>query len=190
MSNPDLVERLRDGVPLAPLPPKAAWFEPTDATRADLHKGYTEFGPHNSPSAWAPPTVLHLLGSPTSTYYEELSLMYARGCASANDDGEFRFVYAFVHPGSLISFPSELSPDTVGTAPRMPVAEGVAHLAALGADVCQSHMFCAVGVSTYRAMLDLLNIPFVGGSVDAMTLTMHKAVRAPLSIPPLCPSLI
>lgn len=176
MSNPDLVERLRDGLPLAPLPSKESWFEPTSATRANPAKGYSDFGPYaEAPIAAKKATVLHLTGSPTSTYYAELSLMYARGCASANDDGEYHFVYCVVHPGSLMSIPTDLSPETLASTPRMPVAEAIGNLARLGADVCQSHMFCAVGVSTYRALLDLLHIPFVGGSVDAMCLTMHKA---------------
>merc|ERR1719311_248282 len=44
MSNPDLVHRFREGLQLAPLPPKSAWFEPSEVTRADLSKGYTTFG--------------------------------------------------------------------------------------------------------------------------------------------------
>lgn len=172
MSNPDLAIRFRDGLPLEPLPPKSAWFEPTEHTRSDPSWGYTEFVPHDLK---ARPTLLHLLGSPTSTYYEELSLMYARGCASAHDDGEFEFVFCMVHPGGMLSFPSELSPGSVDASQKFPVAEGIGRLAALQADVCQSHMFCQLGVSTYRAILDLLNIPFVGGSVDAMCLTTHKA---------------
>ena len=60
-------------------------------------------------------------------------------------------------------------------APRCSVAVGIAHLAALRPHVAQSHMFCAEGVSTYRALLDMLGVSFVGSSVDAMTLTTHKA---------------
>ena len=48
-------------------------------------------------------------------------------------------------------------------------------------------MFCYLGVSTYRATLDLLGIPFVGGAVDAMSLTTHKgktrAVVAEAGVP-------
>ena len=48
MANPDLALRFKHGVPLNPLPPKSAWFEPSDATRADPAKGYTEFQVHES----------------------------------------------------------------------------------------------------------------------------------------------
>lgn len=113
--------------------------------------------------------------------------MYAQGCACVHDDGEYAFVYAMVHPGARISFPADLSETARAAAPRFPVGEAVGRLAALGADVCQSHMFCALGVTTYRSMLDLLHIPLIGGAVDAMALTMHKgktrAVVAEAGVP-------
>ena len=52
MRNPDLAERLRAGLPLEPLPPKDAWFEPSAKTRADPSWGYSEYGSYT-----APPTV-------------------------------------------------------------------------------------------------------------------------------------
>ena len=100
MSNPDLVERLRDNLPLAELPSHKKWFEPSDKTRAGKQRtttntlpplpttlltltamaadptwGYTEFGPYKPPVKMT--RVLHMLGSPTSSYYEGLSIMYA-----------------------------------------------------------------------------------------------------------------
>ena len=86
----------------------------------------------------------------------------------------FEFVFAIVHPGRKWSFPPNLSDEAIKSAPRYSAGEGVSILASLNADVAQSHLFCYLGVSTYRAVLDLLNIPFVGGSVDAMCLTTHK----------------
>eukprot|EP00966_Prymnesium_polylepis_P043265 1004425-Prymnesium_polylepis.2 len=123
--------------------------------------------------------VLHLLGSPASSYYEKLSVMYAQGCVASNVEPcaaeGYDFAYAVVHPeGPSWSFPADLSADAMASAPRLDNGSGLARLAALGADVCQSHMFCVQGVSTYRAILDLLNVPYLGGSVDAMTLTTHK----------------
>ena len=86
MSNPDLVERFLSDLPLAELPPKELWFEPSAERRADRRAGYTEFGPYAPPAAAAAPgkkRVLHLLGSPTSAYYEGLSLMYAQVSGAA-----------------------------------------------------------------------------------------------------------
>jgi len=62
MSNPDLVARFRDELPLTPLPPKDEWFVPSEATKADLSKGYTEYKAY---SAAASPKRL---SSPVSVY--------------------------------------------------------------------------------------------------------------------------
>ena len=85
MTNPDLVERFEQKLPLAELPPQEHWFEPSDKTRADLSWGYTQYGAHGAGGA-PRAKVLHLVGSPTSGYYEKLSLMYAQGCAAANEE--------------------------------------------------------------------------------------------------------
>merc|ERR1719393_593806 len=44
MSNPDLAERMQRAEPLAPLPPKEAWFEPSSKYRDDPSWGYTNLG--------------------------------------------------------------------------------------------------------------------------------------------------
>lgn len=51
MRTPDLAERFRAGLPLEPLPPKDAWFEPSAKTRADPSWGYSEYGSHKAPAA-------------------------------------------------------------------------------------------------------------------------------------------
>ncbi len=45
ISNPDLVERFKNGWPLAPLAPMSAWYLPTGA------QGYTDFPAHQQPAA-------------------------------------------------------------------------------------------------------------------------------------------
>jgi 2,4-dienoyl-CoA reductase-like NADH-dependent reductase (Old Yellow Enzyme family) len=47
LSNPDLVERFRNGWPLAELAPTADWYSPTGA------KGYTDFPAYALPSTWS-----------------------------------------------------------------------------------------------------------------------------------------
>ena len=57
MSNPDLVERLRDNLPLAELPSHKKWFEPSDKTRAGKQRTTTTttLSPSNNP----PDTYCH-----------------------------------------------------------------------------------------------------------------------------------
>ena len=186
LGNADLVAKFRAGQPLDPPPPEETWFGASTQPGVAPSWGYTEMAPLQPRTR-----VLHLLGSPASDYYEQLSTTYARGCVASCGPpcaADFEFVYAVVHAeGPSWSFPKSLEPSAIASAPRVPIADGLSKLAALNADVAQSHMFCVQGVSTYRAILDLLGVPFVGGSVDAMTLTTHKgrskAVAAAAGVP-------
>jgi len=186
IGNADVVERLRAGQDLAPPPPNEAWFGASTKQGVSPAWGYTDLAPLKQRTK-----VLHMLGSPASDYYEQLSTMYARGCVNSCGPtcaDDYEFVFAVVHAdGPSWSFPSSLEPSAIAKAPRVPISEGLLHLAALKADVAQSHMFCVQGVSTYRAILDMLGVPFIGGSVDAMTLTTHKgrskAVVAAAGVP-------
>lgn len=186
IGNADVVERLRAGQDLAPLPPNEAWFGASTKQGVSPAWGYTDLAPLKQRTK-----VLHMLGSPASDYYEQLSTMYAQGCVNSCGPtcaDDYEFVFAIVHAdGPSWSFPTSLEPSAIAKAPRVPISEGLLHLAALKADVAQSHMFCVQGVSTYRSILDMLGVPFIGGSVDAMTLTTHKgrskAVVAAAGVP-------
>jgi len=120
--------------------------------------------------------VLHLVGSPTSDFFVDLSLVYARGCLAATaDPTRYDVVIALVQPDGRWRFPAELSP--AGIAAAEPVEQGAAlsHLADLQVDVAVPQLFCLPGMTTYRSLLDLLGIPFVGNPPDVMALTAHKA---------------
>lgn len=71
MRNPDLAERFRANLPLEPLPPKDAWFEPSAKTRADPSWGYSEYGAYKASTASC---SLHLMDSQASTYYETMPM--------------------------------------------------------------------------------------------------------------------
>jgi len=173
LGNTDVVGKLAAGQDLAPAPSNEAWFGASTKPGVSPSWGYTDLKPLKQRVK-----VLHMLGSPASDYYEQLSTMYARGCVNSCGPtcaDEYEFVFAVVHAdGPSWSFPPSLEPSAIAKAPRVPISEGLLQLASLKADVAQSHMFCVQGVSTYRAILDMLSVPFIGGSVDAMTLTTHK----------------
>jgi D-alanine-D-alanine ligase len=118
--------------------------------------------------------VLHLVGSPTSAFYADLSRLYARDCLeSTADPARYRFTVAYVAPGGRWSFPTSL--DDLDAAAAMPVGDAVAHLATLGIDVVVPQMFCLAGMTHYRALLDVLGLPYVGNTGDVMALGAHKA---------------
>jgi len=88
---------------------------------------------------------------------------------------EFEYVYACVHPQEpRWSFPKDLSVKSRSKAERMGNSAAVARLISMNVDVCVPHMFCYPGMTTYRSIMEFLNIPFVGCQPDAMALSTHK----------------
>jgi D-alanine-D-alanine ligase len=109
--------------------------------------------------------VLHLVGSTKDTYYFDLSVYYCRLCDACPDlDRErYEFLFAVVGLDGMWCFPESLQEDeALAAAPRMPIAQALAHLVALQVDVMVPHMFCVEGMTRYRSLFDLLGIPFLG----------------------------
>ncbi len=120
--------------------------------------------------------VLHLTGSAVSDFLAELSLLYARDCLAATADPDrYESHLAHVTPDGCWRFPADLSPEAIAAATPVELAEALAHLCTLDLDVAVPQMFCLPGMTTYRALLDLLGVPFVGNTPDVMALTAHKA---------------
>lgn len=120
--------------------------------------------------------VLHLVGSPTSDFFAELSLLYARDCLAATADADrYEVLIAHVEPGGRWRFPAGLSDVEIADAPAVPVADAVARLTAERPDVVVPQMFCLPGMTHHRALLDLLGLPYVGNRPEVMALTADKA---------------
>lgn len=123
-----------------------------------------------------PRRILHLVGSPTNTFYCELSELYARGCISAlYDDARYEFVIAHISPGGAWRFPSSLQPADIAVARTVSIADAVAQLCSQRIDAALPQMFCSTGMTDYRALLDLLRIPYLGNRPLQMGLTADKA---------------
>ena len=122
-----------------------------------------------------PLRVLHLVGSPVDEFFADLSRLYARDALGAvHDPQRYEAVIAHVAPGGRWSFPDDLPAESLAAAPTLSRSEGLAHLATLDVDVAVPQMFCAPGMTTYRSLLDLLDIPFVGNRAETMALGAHK----------------
>jgi D-alanine-D-alanine ligase len=141
-------------------------------------------------------TILHLVGSPTSAFHADLSRLYAADCLEqlAGEDGDVVHV-AYVTPDGLWRFPvppaagpvapgagapgsgaaDALGAAALAAAEPVPVAVAVAHVAALGVDLMVPQMFCVAGMTAYRALFDVLGIPYVGNTPAVMALTANKA---------------
>ena len=122
------------------------------------------------------PTVLHLVGSAVDEFHAELSRLYAGACLEALASHTDLDVHlAYISPDGSWRFPVDLGAESLGSAVRMSVAEAVTHLRHLGVDVVVPQMFCRPGMTTYRALFDLLGIPYLGNRPDVMALGADKA---------------
>eukprot|EP00929_Paragymnodinium_shiwhaense_P050211 TRINITY_DN252_c0_g1_i1.p1 TRINITY_DN252_c0_g1~~TRINITY_DN252_c0_g1_i1.p1 ORF type:complete len:422 (-),score=120.48 TRINITY_DN252_c0_g1_i1:443-1708(-) len=108
--------------------------------------------------------VLHLIGSRQEEFYHDLSLLYARACDACPDlDRErFEFLYAVVHMDGCWSFPASLDEVDVSKAARLPLPLAICRLSELNIDVMVPHMFCVEGMTRFRSLFDMLDIPFLG----------------------------
>ena len=118
--------------------------------------------------------VLHLVGSAVSEFYADLSRLYARGCLTATA-GLHDVRIAYVSPDGRWRFPADLGERALAAAPALSVADAITHLTALDIDVMVPQLFCLPGMTHYRALFDVLGIPYVGNAPPAMALTADKA---------------
>merc|ERR1719191_1285103 len=61
-----------------------------------------------------------------------------------------------------MSFPTSLSEKALEAATPMPLYAAVAFIGELAPDVMVPHMFCVEGMTRFRSLFDLLDIPFLG----------------------------
>ena len=121
-------------------------------------------------------SILHLVGSPTDEFFCELSLLYARDCLSATADSDrYRFLIAYVTPDGCWRFPTSLQPEEIANAPAFTMSAAIDFLTAQSIDAALPQMFCLAGMTTYRSLLNLLKIPYIGNLSGQMALTADKA---------------
>jgi D-alanine-D-alanine ligase len=120
--------------------------------------------------------VYHLVGSPTSKFYFDLSVMYAQNCVACEDLDREKFVHriALVHLGGQWSFPADLSSKGIASAPKLSMAEALVQLEQEKVDVCLPHMFCQEGYVRYRALIEMLKVELLGCSAECCGLTVDK----------------
>lgn len=119
--------------------------------------------------------LLHLTGSAVDPLLDDVSRLYARGCLDAVGGIEgLEHVVAHVAPGGEWRFPAALDDASLAAAPPMGLGEAVTRLSGLGIDAALPQMFCRPGMTTYRGLLELLEIPYVGNRPDTMALGADK----------------
>ncbi len=120
--------------------------------------------------------ILHLVGSPTNDFFCELSDVYARACIDAlRDPARYAFVIALVTPDGLWRFPESLERDAIDACEPMTVGPAIARIIGERIDLALPQMFCMAGMTAYRALLDMLKIPYLGNPPAQMAIAADKA---------------
>jgi D-alanine-D-alanine ligase len=120
--------------------------------------------------------ILHLIGSAVSEFYCDLSRLYAQDCLeNTANPALYEFQIAYITPDKKWHFPTSLSKDAIDLAPPQYLSAAIQTIEQLKIDVMVPQMFCVPGMTQYRALFDLLNIPYVGNPADLMALVADKA---------------
>ena len=120
--------------------------------------------------------VLHLVGSAVSDFYCYISRVYAEDCLkNAATSALYESHIAYVSTDGKWYFPTSLDPSAIAAANPMSLAGAVQVLADLQIDVMVPQMYCLPGMTQYRALFELLNIPYLGNTSELMALTADKA---------------
>lgn len=120
--------------------------------------------------------LLHLAGSAVDEAFADLSRLYARDCLRAvADPARYTSSIAYVTPDGRWRFPADLDPASIAAASPLEPGPALAHIAGLGVDLVVPQMFCRPGMTSYRALFDVLGIPLLGNTAEVMALAAHKA---------------
>jgi len=120
--------------------------------------------------------ILHLVGSAVSSFYCDLSSLYAKDCMMAlANPAKYQFLIAYVTPDGQWRFPTSLDPLALAEAKPMSLPAALEQIHRLNVDLALPQMFCIPGMTDYRALLNLLEIPFIGNLPAQMAVTADKA---------------
>ncbi|MGK7957596.1 MAG: D-alanine--D-alanine ligase [Crocosphaera sp.] len=120
--------------------------------------------------------ILHLVGSAENEFYADLSRLYGKDCIEATaNPSRYRFSIAYVTPDRLWRFPASLSREDIQAATPLSLSQAIQWIKEQNIDLVLPQMFCIPGMTHYRALFDLLNIPYLGNKAELMALTANKA---------------
>ncbi|MEM9980930.1 MAG: D-alanine--D-alanine ligase [Bacteroidota bacterium] len=109
---------------------------------------------------------LQLVGSPTSQFFFDLSVLYAKDVVCPEG---FDLLFAIAFPDGQWSVSTHL--DT--NAPRVSLSEMIQKVQE--ADLAVPHMFCQTGLTSIRILFEeILHIPLVGASGQVLSIAQNK----------------
>ncbi|MEA5601194.1 D-alanine--D-alanine ligase [Nostoc sp. UHCC 0252] len=119
--------------------------------------------------------ILQLVGSAQDDFYCNLSRLYAQDCLAAMGRSQYDFQIAYITPDRQWRFPTSLNLEDIAVAKPMSLFEAIQFITAQNIDLVLPQMFCIPGMTHYRALFDLLKIPYIGNTPDIMAIAAHKA---------------
>ncbi|MEA5515583.1 D-alanine--D-alanine ligase [Nodularia sp. UHCC 0506] len=120
--------------------------------------------------------ILHLVGSAQNDFYCNLSRLYAQDCLNATAErSRYDFHIAYITPDGQWRFPRSLNPEDIAITKPISLVEAIKFVTTQNIDLVLPQMFCIPGMTYYRALFDLLKIPYVGNTADVMATASHKA---------------
>ena len=120
--------------------------------------------------------VLHLLGSSTSEFYFNCSIMYARSLMMTDYPSVINNsnIFMAVHPDGRWSFPLNLDKDMT-CIKSYTTKEMIIRLEELKPDVMVQHIQCEDKYK-YNAMFEILNIPYIGSDSHVSVNIVDKGI--------------
>lgn len=116
-----------------------------------------------------PLRVLHLVGSPVSDFYYQLSMIYAREVIHPPNTVS---CYVLIHPDGLWQLGASL--ETLSERRSLQIL--LPQLMEMEIDLVIPHMFCFPGMTSYRSFFeDILKIPVVGSPSRCTAIAANKA---------------
>ncbi|NES99008.1 MAG: D-alanine--D-alanine ligase [Sphaerospermopsis sp. SIO1G2] len=120
--------------------------------------------------------ILYFAGSAENDFYSNLSRLYAENSLNAiANNPNYEILIAYITPDGKWRFPSSLSIEDITNSQPLPFSDATAWMRSKNIDVVLPQMFCIRGMTHYRAILDILGIPYIGNTPELMAITAHKA---------------
>ncbi|CAN8075858.1 unnamed protein product [Agarophyton chilense] len=121
--------------------------------------------------------ILHVMGSSVNEFYETLSTRYGYDCIeNVGTDGRFEHVVVQVSPSrgwSVEPFVSESY--ILNNGKWISPGQALMKIEKLGVDIVLPHMYDYEGMTAVRSVFDILKIPLLGCTADALALSTNKA---------------
>ncbi|KAI0566129.1 D-alanine--D-alanine ligase [Gracilaria domingensis] len=121
--------------------------------------------------------ILHVMGSVVNEFYETLSTRYGYECIeNVGTEDRFEHIIAHVHPSGHWSVENFIN-ETFSKKDAARISPGAAlnKIDGLGIDLILPHMFDYEGLTSVRSVFNILKIPMIGCTAEALALSTNKA---------------